>query len=185
MRLFFALDLPPATARAVTLWRERNPIAAGRPVPAANLHLTLAFLGELEERQLEPLCEATDAQLASRTPGAARLALDCVGYWPRPGVFWLGSTQAPPPALQALARGLQQLGGRFGSRVPKHSWTPHITLYRGLELPPAAPLQPPALQLEQERLTLFRTVAGRQGVRYEALCEWPLAPRRAPGPGAG
>ncbi|MBF4651936.1 RNA 2',3'-cyclic phosphodiesterase, partial [Serratia marcescens] len=46
-RLFFALSLPDALQQQVIRWRaEAFAPEAGRPVAAANLHLTLAFLGE-------------------------------------------------------------------------------------------------------------------------------------------
>ncbi len=47
-RLFFALSLPDALQQQVIRWRaEAFAPEAGRPVAAANLHLTLAFLGEV------------------------------------------------------------------------------------------------------------------------------------------
>lgn len=47
-RLFFAIELPAALQRKIVRWRaEHFPSEAGRPVAAANMHLTLAFLGEV------------------------------------------------------------------------------------------------------------------------------------------
>ena len=46
---FFAIELPDATRQEVVRWRaEHFPQDAGRPVAAANLHLTLAFFGGSE-----------------------------------------------------------------------------------------------------------------------------------------
>ena len=43
MRCFIGIPVPPALAATLTA----NPVPpTARPVPAANLHLTLAFLGE-------------------------------------------------------------------------------------------------------------------------------------------
>ena len=42
-RLFFAIELPAALQRQIVRWRADSfPQEAGRPVAAANLHLTLA-----------------------------------------------------------------------------------------------------------------------------------------------
>lgn len=47
-RLFFALELPSAVQKQIVQWRATHfPEDAGRPVAADNLHLTLAFLGEV------------------------------------------------------------------------------------------------------------------------------------------
>jgi len=47
-RLFFAVELPAAIQRKIVRWRaESFPAEAGRPIAAANLHLTLAFLGDV------------------------------------------------------------------------------------------------------------------------------------------
>ncbi|HDC2718578.1 TPA: RNA 2',3'-cyclic phosphodiesterase, partial [Escherichia coli] len=47
-RLFFAIDLPAEIREQIIHWRATHfPPDAGRPVAADNLHLTLAFLGEV------------------------------------------------------------------------------------------------------------------------------------------
>ena len=47
-RLFFALELPTTVREEIIQWRAAHfPPEAGRPVAAENLHLTLAFLGDV------------------------------------------------------------------------------------------------------------------------------------------
>ncbi|MDK4774943.1 RNA 2',3'-cyclic phosphodiesterase, partial [Serratia marcescens] len=87
-RLFFALSLPDALQQQVIRWRaEAFAPEAGRPVVAANLHLTLAFLGEVTAQK-----ELALRKLAGRIvqPGFS-MRLDDLGHWPRPGVVWLGT----------------------------------------------------------------------------------------------
>ncbi len=86
-RLFFAISLPDEMQQQLVHWRADNfPAEAGQPVVAANLHLTLAFLGEVAPQTSQQL-----QTLASRIiqPGFD-LDLDDAGHWPRPGVVWLG-----------------------------------------------------------------------------------------------
>jgi 2'-5' RNA ligase len=65
-RLFFAIELPDATRQEVVRWRaEHFPQDAGRPVAAANLHLTLAFLGEVSAEKQRAL-ETWPGAFASR-----------------------------------------------------------------------------------------------------------------------
>ena len=50
MRLFFGFDLPLDSKTRIAAWRDRFVRADGRSVPAANFHITLAFLGEIDHR---------------------------------------------------------------------------------------------------------------------------------------
>ncbi len=62
-RLFFALTLPDAMQQEIVQWRAGHfSPEAGRPVAAANLHLTLAFLGEVS---------ATNPRCYSSKPGVS------------------------------------------------------------------------------------------------------------------
>ncbi len=77
-RLFFALELPSAVQKQIVQWRATHfPEDAGRPVAADNLHLTLAFLGEVSAEKQRAL-----AALAGRLrqPGFT-LTLDDAGQW--------------------------------------------------------------------------------------------------------
>ena len=98
-RLFFALELPSAVQKQIVQWRATHfPEDAGRPVAADNLHLTLAFLGEVSAEKQRAL-----AALAGRLrqPGFT-LTLDDAGQWLRSRVVWLGTRQ-PPRGLPQLA----------------------------------------------------------------------------------
>lgn len=89
-RLFFALELPSAVQKQIVQWRATHfPEDAGRPVAADNLHLTLAFLGEVSAEKQRAL-----AALAGRLrqPGFT-LTLDDAGQWLRSRVVWLGTRQ--------------------------------------------------------------------------------------------
>ena len=172
MRLFFGLDPLADDKQAIDAWRQRVATADGRPVPPANFHLTLAFLGEVDERRLEALCDAVDALAL---PGAGELCLDRVGYWPRPGIFWLGPG-APQPALEALARDLGRAGQVVGARRERRRFVPHLTLYRSCRVPPPAPAEAPALPFHYSGVTLFESRPGRDGVRYEPVAAWDGGP---------
>lgn len=89
-RLFFAIDLPDDARAQIIAWRAAHFASEdGRPVAAANLHLTLAFLGDVSSDKQRAL-----AQLAGRIrqPGFT-LHLDDAGQWLRSRVVWLGMRQ--------------------------------------------------------------------------------------------
>ena len=79
-RLFFAIELPPAIRKQIVQWRATHfPEDAGRPVAADNLHLTLAFLGEVSAEKQRAL-----TALAGRLqPPGYSLTLDDAGQWLR------------------------------------------------------------------------------------------------------
>ncbi len=173
MRVFFGLEPDAATTLAIADWRDRQLHCSGRPVPAANFHITLAFIGELKEPAIDRLCRAVDGWAPRDVPGAT-LTLDRTGYWPRPGIFWLGPGEWPGH-LARLAGKLGGLAGSAGGRRDRNSFQPHITLYRGCSEPPPAPPSIPPLQMQYGHFTLFESRQGRQGVSYHALQDWDLA----------
>ncbi len=81
MRLFFALEPDSNTAIDLADWRDRQLPLAGRPVPMANLHITLSFLGEFSPHRLEALCLSVDDFLLRTGTGGDSLVLDQIGYW--------------------------------------------------------------------------------------------------------
>lgn len=96
-RLFFAIELPGEVQQQIVHWRAASfPEDAGRPVAAANLHLTLAFLGEVSADKQRAL-SAMAGRI--RQPGFT-LTLDDAGQWLRSRVVWLGTRQPPRGGLQ-------------------------------------------------------------------------------------
>ena len=174
MRLFFGLETDPATALALADWRDRELACDGRPVPVANFHITLAFVGELADSALETLCLAVDDWHGGTGIAAGSLAIDQAGYWHKPGIFWVGPSQWPQP-LDDLAGKLRRLSSNAGARRDRKRFQPHITLFRGCRLPPPAACQPPALELAYHHFALFESRQGRSGVSYHPLREWELA----------
>src|SRR5579859_1924135 len=105
-RLFFAVwPDAPARARLAKLAGELAIVSDGKPVDAAKVHLTLAFLGEISTQA----ASAASAAAASLAPRAFTLCLDCVGSFRAARVAWAGALD-PPPELFALQ---SDLAGRL------------------------------------------------------------------------
>ncbi len=170
MRLFIGLDIAAQDALAIADWRARMLPPLTRPVPPENFHVTLAFLGDVTSRQLDPLVEQLDQ--ITGTPFA--LAIDEVGYFPRPGILWVGPGETPQP-LDRLARDVQTAARRAGLQIEKRAFRPHITLARRCDSPPPLSARPPAFEMRFDDFALFESVGGRRGVRYEVIGRWPLA----------
>lgn len=106
LRLFFALPCPPPLAERIGRWRDGRPLP-GRQVATANLHLTLAFLGQVPSARLEALLDMTAAIEAAPFD----LCLDRLLRW-RNGILLLAPSQppgapapAPRPALRPCRTG--------------------------------------------------------------------------------
>jgi len=103
----------------------------------------------------------------------ASLKLDCTGYWPRPGIYWLGPAEWPAP-LSQLAKKLRHLATAAGARRDRNPFQPHVTLFRHCSVAPAAPVTLPDIALPYRHFTLFESRQGRSGVSYRPLQHWEL-----------
>jgi 2'-5' RNA ligase len=133
LRTFVAVDLGKALrARLVSL--QENLARAGAEVKwveVENLHITLLFLGEVDERELPALCRAVSVVCGrhERFP----LGIETVGSFPnprRPRVVWAGVGEGGPELIalhSALEPPLLELGCY---RREERSFTPHVTLGR-------------------------------------------------------
>lgn len=175
MRLFFGLELQETTTLKISDWRDRQFSGAGRPVPPANFHVTLAFIGQLSAHRLERLLQAVDHMLTTSPLSGGALTLDQTGYWHKPGIYWLGP-EAWPAQLDSLALRLGGLSSSFGAKRDKRPYRPHITLFRGCADAPPIPSQAPSIELTYRDFTLFESRQGRHGVSYHPLQCWELAP---------
>ena len=169
-RLFFAIEMPAPIQRQIVRWRaDHFAPEAGRPVAAANLHLTLAFLGEVSDEKRQAL-----AAMAGRIrqPGFI-LTLDDAGQWLRSRVVWLGTRQPPRGVLQ-LANMLRAQAARSGCYQSPQPFHPHITLLRDASHAVAIP--PPgfhwAFPVKEFVLYESRFAGGR--TRYTPLQRWTL-----------
>lgn len=165
-RLFFAI-WPDAAAREclAALAQDVAQAARGKPVPAANLHLTLAFLGEIDAARVPALAEIA-ARIEAR---AFRLRLDRVGSFPKARVAWAGCAKPPVDLVQLQATLAAALIGQ-GFALEERPFAPHLTLARKamVALPPAR-IEP--VEWDVDGLALLASRAGR----YETVAGWRLS----------
>jgi len=179
VRLFVALNLPDVVRRA--LWeaasalRDRDfPIKWVRP---EGLHLTLKFLGEVDDARERELRDALQRAVAGGK--TLPLALGGFGVFPdfgRPRVVWVGV--APDPALELLQHGVEREFGPLGFPPEGRAFRPHLTLgragrdarardFEGLETALSA------MRFEEtvvvETLDLMRSTLERGGAVYQVL----------------
>jgi RNA 2',3'-cyclic 3'-phosphodiesterase len=183
-RLFVALDLPDALRGGLEGWgRKALADPALRPVPAENLHITLAFLGYRPEKEIEPIgaaiaeCEAPAPLIELQDPVPRPLR-------GRPRLFAL---PAISPGAEQLQAQLSEVlaAGRFFEPEKRPFW-PHLTVarvrpeVRGSRRPQHVANPPANLPEELKvpgfsgRLTLYRSETLPQGARYAPLAQVEL-----------
>jgi len=169
-RLFFALSLPPELQKQVIQWRaDTFPADTGRPIAAANLHLTLAFLGEVSAPK-----EAALRSVAGRIEAKGfSMQIDDAGHWPGAGVVWLGTRRAPRALLQ-LADVLRSHAARNGCYQNTLPFHPHISLFRAATRPVAIPPATPDWTLHAKEFGLYQSIYERGRTRYSLLQSWAL-----------
>jgi 2'-5' RNA ligase len=185
VRLFVAIEVPEGpredARRRLQAVRDRLPPA--RWVDPDAIHLTLIFLGSIEEPALPALGTALATAVSAYPPFP--LALAGGGTFPprRPArVAWLGVEAGPElAALQAAvsAAAVQAVGYAPESR-PYH---PHITLARCPEPWPrpatetftAAFAGPVGAPFPVSQVALFESRLGAGGARYRVAAAFPLA----------
>jgi 2'-5' RNA ligase len=131
VRLFVAVNLPAAERRAAydaaaPLRDARFPV---KWVGEDSIHITLRFLGEVEEERIAPISGA----LASAVRAARRfdVGLGGVGAFPsmaRPRVVWIGVERHP--ALELLANDVERALMALDFEPELRPFHPHVTLGR-------------------------------------------------------
>jgi RNA 2',3'-cyclic 3'-phosphodiesterase len=176
IRAFAAIALPDPVRTDLTILQLGLPV---RPVPPENLHLTLLFLGELPERQLEDI-DVAFRQL--RAPGF-ELALTGVGLFggSKPRVVYAGA--AENPALRHLQAKVDTAARSAGFDLPARRFAPHVSLARLPERTPnRARLEAfvasrggyAAPRFTVEDFHLFRSRLAPGGATYDELARYPL-----------
>jgi len=183
VRLFVAADLEAQAcdrieAMLAELRREVPDVRWGR---SDALHLTLKFLGEVEESRVSAIARAV-ARAAARAGNPFTVQLKGMGAFgdhSRPHVVWLGLTD-PDGRLAGAAEAFESVFEAEGFPREKRPFMPHLTLAR----PKAASKDLPAAiaarsdldlgSLEVGSVTLFRSVTRPSGVEYARLHASPF-----------
>jgi RNA 2',3'-cyclic 3'-phosphodiesterase len=130
MRLFIAIGISEEIRRKldVLLTELRGIAPQVKWVRAANLHVTLKFLGNTDP---EKITQIADALRSVCSPQAVTLEFRGLGFLPnekRPRVFWAGMTSSPN--LPGLAADIDRVIHQFGFPMEDRPFTPHLTLAR-------------------------------------------------------
>ena len=167
-RLFFALWPDDPVRQALFHWQTHNLSGKVRWTHRADLHITLHFLGMVDDERIDDL-----RRLGRDSVGEAfSLVLDKIGRWPKPQVLWAAPAHVPGNLLDLRARLGDGLAG-LGFETEARSYSPHVTLARKVrDVSGYGPLLPVTWTVKE--LVLVESRAGA-APHYHPLARWPLA----------
>jgi len=133
VRAFVAIDLPIKIHQCLEkISNDLKLRLSGIPirwVPVQNIHLTLKFLGDVSENNIEVLTQILKVEAQAQTP--FEISIGGIGAFPkmkRPRVIWTGIEA--PPELLSLQRGIDTQTARLGYPRDKRPFSAHLTLGR-------------------------------------------------------
>jgi 2'-5' RNA ligase len=187
MRLFVAVNLPSEVRERLAAEQDRLRHAQADVswVRAENIHVTLKFLGETEEKRLDRIPPA----LLEVARGIAPFSVQVSGlgsFGGRvPRVVWVGIQEGAEP-LSRLAKDVEAAMGRLGFPKEKRGFTAHITLGRVRSARNAEALLTALAQtetgpfgsVEVHQFELMQSELRPTGSVYTVLAEFPLGETR-------
>jgi 2'-5' RNA ligase len=180
VRLFVAVDVPEGLKEAIesdVVGPMRDAVPGARWTRPEGRHLTLKFLGNVDDERVDEIAEVLRSAAAHHA--RFRASFVEVGGFPtlrRPRVLWVGVGEGGEP-MAALAADLESALEPLGFDPEGRPFHGHFTLARFPR--PRVIESPPAVVVPEERFdvgefVLFRSQLHPKGARYTALERFPL-----------
>jgi RNA 2',3'-cyclic 3'-phosphodiesterase len=159
-------------------WRDEKWVAKN------NLHVTLKFLGSLDDLQLA----GVRSQVSAALSGVAPFALDVSGLRAVPGLrrcsmVWARFTDDDGRCADLASR-VERAATAMGLPAEEHRFSPHVTLVRarrphsldaGALTSANVVACAPQISMSVLSATLFASTLTRTGPEYEAIDSWTLS----------
>jgi RNA 2',3'-cyclic 3'-phosphodiesterase len=178
IRTFVAI-FPPQDVREA-LFRAAQDMPSNRDfrlVGQEKIHLTLKFLGDVAEEDLDMVDKALQPISSDHDP--FEVSTSGFGAFPsakRASILWSGVEQGSEH-LRALAEGVENLLAPAGFERESRPYVPHLTLgrARSRRTKPGSPEpSPPTLRFTVSSIDLVMSAPGKNGVTYSTLATYPF-----------
>lgn len=174
VRLFFALwPQEEVRKQLARLARRLADQCGGRCVRPENLHLTLAFIGQVDSSIVPVLRQAGSAIRHT----SFDLLLDRLHYWKKGSIISAGISQ-PCHELVVLVQDFRDQFSAAGIRYNTVKFVPHVTLVRNVKQEPEQEHFPetiPPIAWTAARWSLVQSRLTPHGPIYQSLADWVLA----------
>ena len=132
MRAFIAIELPQEIKDALAHIQEQLKISGADVtwVQPQNIHLTLKFLGEIDDKKLEEIISILENATQNKNPFSTRLS--SLGAFPKinfPRVIWVGIDKGDAETKQ-IAKVLEEKIAKIGIPPETRPFSSHITIGR-------------------------------------------------------
>lgn len=180
MRLFVGVALPGGVKDSLARFIEdaRGVVPDAKWVPRDNLHVTVAFLGEVDDARVPRILDAL-AVSAADLKGPIETAVRGSGAFPSPRrarVLWAGLDD-PEQRLAGLADAVSTTLEPLGFPKETRAWSAHVTVARFRAPRDASSMlaaAPEPVGFVVPSVTLFRSRLARPAPRYEIVGEREL-----------
>jgi len=182
MRTFIAIELPKVILDSLALLEDRlkNTGADVKWVEPRNIHLTLKFLGEVDQQKLEKINEALKS--ISGDKKTFHMRVSSIGAFPKissPRIIWVGIDKGDNETKE-ITEGLEEKLAKLDIPKEDRPFSSHITIGRVKstlnrdkliqELTAAEGiLKMGNLEFNVERITLFQSTLTPNGPVYNPL----------------
>lgn len=178
MRVFVALDVPDDVQSQLVVQQFLMPVP--RKVDRTQFHLTLCFMDEMRDDELEALHEG----LLALRMAPFELALAGFGIFgkAKPNAVWAAGVPSDP--LARLQAKVERVAREAGANMPARRFVPHITLGR---FPAMQPEDAARLELAvisgagfragpwmAQDMVLYQSTLTPDGPRYDVLMRYDL-----------
>ncbi|WP_196139529.1 RNA 2',3'-cyclic phosphodiesterase [Aliikangiella sp. G2MR2-5] len=171
LRLFFAVDLAPQVKSTLIDFQSSFSLRNARAVPPENFHITLSFLGETSDRDLDLILSSLRAPHISPFD----ICLSHSIFWPKPKILGLQVEDQNKRLAQCKHELESQLAGLGIRHFDKKKYHPHVTLFRKVEVPPKQ-MSEFNTEVKIREICLMESRNQRQNVAYYPLETWSLKP---------
>ena len=138
----------------------RQRIDHRRATRADDLHLTLAFIGDLNDNLAFDLADA----ITHLRVEPIAFHLDSLGFFEEAGVVWVGAATETTKPLAALADRVRAKLDKFDVAYDHRPLAPHITLLRGVKAFTSEEIRPILWRVES--IALYRSAPAGNASRY-------------------
>ncbi|MWV63524.1 RNA 2',3'-cyclic phosphodiesterase [Halorubrum sp. JWXQ-INN 858] len=185
MRAFFSVDLPDGLAGAVADAAEpfADDVAGFRPVDPRSAHLTLKFLGDVDDDAIDDVRAAGERAVDRADVRPFTCSIAGFGVFPSieyVRVVWAG-IEAGAPELTRLHEALEAETTAIGIDPENHAFTPHVTLGRMTDARGKRRVQdlvrkrhPEIGRFEVDEVRLRESARTHEGPTYRTVERFPL-----------
>jgi 2'-5' RNA ligase len=178
MRLFIGLPLPESVQEKLkAAWTNTSSSPASERAMRSSLwHVTLAFLDEVSEDQLEPLRHIIEQAVAHPPGGAFRITVFETFPKRKPMRIVARAVPEHAQAWEAFVVSLRDMVSIVAPNVDRKPWLPHISITRGAK---GATLVPWSTRFDEivwepTEVAIIKSTLGPKGSTYTNVHVIPL-----------